>query len=161
MPENNQILSVEGQLIGMPTAGPESFSQQQLDYLKRALGVDETVLWEGAAGYSATLSESLFNFKKIKVFQETIGESQHVQEFYTSDIPTYFTIGAVYYNTVESSTYVFCSLWNITNSGVTLTSSSNGYGLNTTGNSVHIFTNNSATGKITRVIGVGRISGGN
>jgi hypothetical protein len=41
MPENNQILSVEGQLVGMPLAGPESFSQAQLDYLKRALGVDE------------------------------------------------------------------------------------------------------------------------
>ena len=38
MPENNQILSVEGQLVGMPLAGPESFSQQQLDYLKTALG---------------------------------------------------------------------------------------------------------------------------
>lgn len=161
MPENNQILSVEGQLIGMPTAGPESFTAQQLDYLKRALGVDETVLWEGTAGYSATLSESLFNFKKIKVFQETTGDSSHIQEFYTSDISTYFTIGAVYYNTVENSTYVFCSFWNITDSGVTLTSSSKGYGFNTTGNSVHIFTNNTATGKITKVIGVGRISGGN
>ena len=161
MPENNQILSVESQLVGLPLAGPVSFSPQQLDYLKRALGVDETVLWEGTAGYSATLSESLFNFKKIKVFQETTGGSTHIQEFYTSDLSTVFSIGAVYYSTSENSTYVFCSLWNITNSGVTLTSSSKGYGLNTTGNSVHIFTNNSATGKITRVIGIGRISGGN
>lgn len=39
MPENNQILSVEGQLVGMPLAGPESFSQQQLDYLRSALGL--------------------------------------------------------------------------------------------------------------------------
>ena len=50
MPENNQLLSVEGQLVGMPLAGPESFSQAQLDYLKRALGVDETVLFEGVDG---------------------------------------------------------------------------------------------------------------
>lgn len=35
----NEIMSVEGQLVGMPLAGPESFSQQQLDYLKRALGI--------------------------------------------------------------------------------------------------------------------------
>ena len=80
MPENNQILSVEGQLIGMPTAGPESFSQQQLDYLKRALGVDETVLYDGgAAGYkpgtgSATtdvlvqLSEAITNFDRIRIY---------------------------------------------------------------------------------------------
>ena len=38
MPENNQLLSVESQLVGLPLAGPESFSQHQLDYLKTALG---------------------------------------------------------------------------------------------------------------------------
>ena len=65
----NEIMSVEGQLVGMPTAGPESFSQQQLDYLKRALGVDETVLWEGTATGSNTisLSESMANFETIKI----------------------------------------------------------------------------------------------
>lgn len=76
MPENNQILSVEGQLVGMPLAGPESFSQQQLDYLKRALGVDETVLWEGTVpatagqnlNYTITLSEAITNFEIIRVF---------------------------------------------------------------------------------------------
>ena len=67
MPENNQILSVEGQLVGMPLAGPESFSQQQLDYLKRALGVDETVLWSGNEQSGCTLSESCRNFEKIIV----------------------------------------------------------------------------------------------
>ena len=36
---SNEIMSVEGQLIGMPLAGPESFSQQQLDYLRTALGL--------------------------------------------------------------------------------------------------------------------------
>ena len=69
MPENNNIMSIEGQLIGMPLAGPESFSQQQLDYLKRALGVDETVLFENGDAYtkSATLSESISNFEYIRV----------------------------------------------------------------------------------------------
>ena len=61
-------MSVEGQLVGMPLAGPESFSQQQLDYLKRALGVDETVLWEDANGSrTITLSESRENFEKIVI----------------------------------------------------------------------------------------------
>ena len=72
MPENNNIMSIEGQLIGMPLAGPESFSQQQLDYLKRALGVDETVLWSGAClkqgDGAATLSEAASNFDKIAVY---------------------------------------------------------------------------------------------
>lgn len=40
MPENNNIMSLEGQLVGMPLAGPESFSAEQLAYLKRALGFE-------------------------------------------------------------------------------------------------------------------------
>lgn len=72
MSENNNIMSLEGQLVGMPLAGPESFSQQQLDYLKRALGVDETVLFE-ETNYtygtdSVTLSEKYTNFECIKIF---------------------------------------------------------------------------------------------
>ena len=69
MPENNQLLSVESQLVGLPLAGPESFSQQQLDYLKRALGVDETVLWSGSQELTLnaeiTLSETYKNFEYI------------------------------------------------------------------------------------------------
>lgn len=67
----NEIMSVEGQLVGMPLAGPESFSQQQLDYLKRALGVDETVLWEGEgteSNFPITLSESITNFERIRFY---------------------------------------------------------------------------------------------
>lgn len=71
MSENNQMMSVEGQLVGMPLAGPESFSQQQLEYLKRALGVDETVLFESANGSmlknGITLTESRLNFERIKI----------------------------------------------------------------------------------------------
>ena len=75
MSENNQMMSVQGQLVGMPLAGPESFSQQQLEYLKRALGVDETVLYDiGTASPTQitsdtdfNLSESFLNFTKIRV----------------------------------------------------------------------------------------------
>ena len=68
---SNEIMSVEGQLVGMPMAGPESFSQQQLDYLKRALGVDETVLWEGegiVSNFPITLRESITNFERVRVY---------------------------------------------------------------------------------------------
>ena len=74
MPESNEIMSVEGQLCGIPLAGPESFSQQQLDYLKRALGVDETVLWESqdnVGHQNVTLSESKSNFERIKILIAT------------------------------------------------------------------------------------------
>ena len=69
---SNEIMSLEGQLCGIPLAGPESFSQQQLDYLKRALGVDETVLWEGTSAISSnptlTLSEDATNFKFVDIY---------------------------------------------------------------------------------------------
>ena len=69
---SNEIMSLEGQLCGIPLAGPESFSQQQLDYLKRALGVDETVLFEdtsstGTVVASVVLSESSVNFEKVEI----------------------------------------------------------------------------------------------
>ena len=71
MSQSNELMSAGAQLIGMPLAGPESFSQQQLDYLKRALGVDETVLWSGSAvDGSITLSEAMSNFNEVEVWME-------------------------------------------------------------------------------------------
>jgi len=75
----NEIMSVEGQLVGMPLAGPESFSQQQLDYLKRALGVDETVLYDGELKQVTNntpvsgnvLSETFRNFKRVLLIGHT------------------------------------------------------------------------------------------
>lgn len=72
MAENNQMMSVEGQIVGLPLAGPESFSQQQLEYLKRALGIDETVLWSGSQSLASTvnitdLPESLQNFEFVRI----------------------------------------------------------------------------------------------
>lgn len=67
---SNEIMSLEGQLCGMPLAGPESFSQQQLDYLKQALGVDETVLFQtteaDGTGGDIQLSEPITNFTQIE-----------------------------------------------------------------------------------------------
>lgn len=76
MSESNELLSAGAQLIGMPLAGPESFSEQQLTYLKRALGVDETVLWEGTLSNTTgtgTLSEATGNFERIKVYIQPTG----------------------------------------------------------------------------------------
>ena len=108
MSENNQIMSMEGQLCGIPLAGPESFSQQQLDYLKRALGVDETVLWEASSPIdvkvtSIQLSESPMNFERIKIYfgsGDTIGTGNSLlgaAEFYPAltQIAESITLSAV------------------------------------------------------------------
>lgn len=96
MAGENELASVEGQLIGMPLAGPESFSIQQLAYLKRALGLDETLLWSDtswlgtdatAGSNSGTLSEAITNFEKIRVhyarttFSSSSLPSQMVAEY--------------------------------------------------------------------------------
>ena len=68
MAEENEMGSVEGQLVGLPLAGPETFTIQQLAYLKKALGLDETLLWSGkevSEGASITLSELQTNFEYL------------------------------------------------------------------------------------------------
>ena len=84
---SNEIMSLEGQLCGIPLAGPESFSQQQLDYLKRALGVDETVLYDANGSPNQTgpwiLSEARTNFKWIDIVLgvDASGNEVKVQRF--------------------------------------------------------------------------------
>lgn len=86
MSQPNELASVEGQLVGMPLAGPESFSAEQLAYLKRALGVDETVLYDCSDNYvygtnSVTLSESYKNFEIIQL----LNSKGDVQLFYPAN----------------------------------------------------------------------------
>ena len=159
MPENNQMMSVEGQIVGMPLAGPESFSQQQLGYLKRALGVDETVLWENSNGQSGsnniTLSESISNFEYVQI------------EFANWSIERYIQILPV-----QSAGYQLSSVW-IDNSGnyyhfaheITITGTT--YSL--TKAAFHNFNSTSVTKggtaisnfKTYKVTGIHRIAGGN
>lgn len=69
MSKTNQMMSVEGQIVGMPLAGPESFSEGQIAYLKSALGVDETVLFDadGTPVLNPTLSELPTNFERLRI----------------------------------------------------------------------------------------------
>jgi hypothetical protein len=122
---------------------------------------EEVVLWADAAGaFTATLNESLFNFEKIKVFQLT--ETTYlIQEFYTSDLTgNTFTIGATY-QAASNQIYCFSSKWSITNNGVNIESTGKGYGLVGTTNGFTFYPSNVYNGKICRIIGVHRISGGN
>lgn len=167
MPENNNIMSLEGQLVGMPLAGPESFTPQQLAYLKRALGVDETVLWEGAASKgTVSLSESPMNFEYIAVYAQAKNPTG-------SDGFQYGNFGQ-FYNKILSSTlknqgafvdFVHMDGNNTTTGFTWYTLSTKWSGANTTtwtwcrselnGSSVNDWY------YLCRIVGIHRISGGN
>lgn len=154
----NEINSVAGQLIGLPLAGPESFSQQQLDYLKRALGVDETVLWTGeASGASATmsLSEAFTNFEKVRFY---IDEGNTNIPYWCSESET--NGGALYlypsYTRTNSSSALLNGMWTLQSSNDHKTLTISVAVLRTNGGTQG--TNNN---KIVKIIGIHRIAGGN
>lgn len=169
MPENNQMMSVEGQLVGMPLAGPESFSQQQLEYLKRALGVDETVLWEGTGwsvgdtGQSLTLSESPLNFKIIKVYGyrplatgSGIYSAVFSEEFDPNFLSTNSITRVMLSYTINNNGSKYIGGMGI--SGITSTSWTEDGGFHySPGGSA----SNGQFAHVHKVIGIGRISGGN
>ena len=168
MPENNQLLSVESQLVGLPLAGPESFSQAQLDYLKRALGVDETVLWEGnlyQTSVSETLSESIKNFSKVQVWVRkrngTVGTVGRNKQITVMALTFETTNGALsYVNAVDiaSGAYLQNTIYvQFPYSGTSVNLLAGTKFSNST------FSNNITTYDfvVEKIVGVGRISGGN
>ena len=153
---SNEIMSLEGQLCGIPLAGPESFSQQQLDYLKRALGVDETVLWEASAltdhTTSCNLSESVTNFEQIQVVFQTNNNNTFCCN-YTGDT-SFIPVGTVIVGNDTTVIHKYAQ-FSITNSGSTLTRQ---YCCE------HSNSNNPASSDVIwlyKVVGVHRIAGGN
>lgn len=170
MPENNQILSVEGQLVGMPTAGPESFSAQQLDYLKRALGVDETVLYNNTSGNDGdvSLSEAITNFTKIKIYYSTTrayttGNYYYGGKYAEFDVADISTTNKIWISdstgngSSANTVVVKVQSYNITDSGTkfTWTVSTQLYYNGST------FTVSSAKSFVYKVVGIHRIAGGN
>lgn len=170
MSENNQMMSVEAQLVGMPLAGPESFSQQQLAYLKRALGMDETVLYEGVNGsYTSgfTLSEPLSNFERVR-FYVYCRESATISSDTAVKIVEISTLGATgnglnfglvdqYANT--SWCLAWCLSWSTTNS-LTYTIATSRY-IGAQNNSYTNPGTNLSAPHVCKVVGIHRISGGN
>lgn len=155
MPENNQILSVEGQLIGMPLAGPESFSQQQLDYLKRALGVDETVLFNGTAAASVTCSESVSNFERIQIWMNV--NSDGTRKASIELIPGYES-EYMFYSGVASNLLHFYSGIITASSTTVAVDQGRHMWVSTGGSNV---SSESQSRNIYKVVGIHRISGGN
>lgn len=150
MSENNQMMSVEGQLCGMPLAGPESFSQQQLDYLKRALGIDETVLWSGTAiDGTITLSEALSNFNEVEVWME--GTIESTKSIFRYD-GTVGKITASFPKGGTNKNYEYLTVWSV--SGTTITF---GYTVIPALNASTVY----KEVRIVKVVGIHRIAGGN
>lgn len=166
MPENNQILSVEGQLVGMPLAGPESFSQQQLDYLKRALGVDETVLWTGtigAPGSTGVLSEAVTNFEFIEVYTEPVygGICPVVTRFATFSSGNSVRFGT--FSQDGGNSYLANYTVDFTGTSVSVARAKR-ISINHSNGSVSvtdIVTTGSYKAPITKIVGIHRIAGGN
>ena len=163
MPENNNIMSIEGQLIGMPLAGPESFSQQQLDYLKRALGVDETVLWEGTDATTFTTSEAIENFDEIHFYVNGGEGTNKVMAKavlpmgwtdYSSNLA--FSYGSPY-SLDGSLAITWTTRYSRSNNTFTFTSSYYGGG---SGSTPQANVNNNV-GHMYKVVGINRIAGGN
>ena len=163
MPENNNIMSLEGQLVGMPLAGPESFSQKQLDYLKRALGVDETVLWEGADATSFTTSEAIENFDEIHFYVNGGEGTNKVMAKavlpmgwtdYSSNLA--FSYGAPY--SIDGTLAItWTTRYSRSNNTFTFTSSYYGGGSGSTPTA----NGNNNVGHMYKVVGIHRIAGGN
>lgn len=165
MPESNEIMSVEGQLVGMPLAGPESFSQQQLDYLKRALGVDETVLWDNYTfannkAASVVMTETPFNFSQVRITfcieasDASWGTLQtQLIDMVALDSNTNqnFTLNGTVVN--GTTIIVRGSKCNFNGTSITESSTVQWYngGSSSMSNALHIY----------RIVGVGRIAGGN
>ena len=162
MPESNEIMSVSGQLVGMPLAGPESFSAQQLDYLKRALGVDETVLWENASGAnSATLSESRENFEKIVLICKDDNSRNSVLTI-MSDATEAGNTFAINVTTSTDLSYRFISC--VVTSATTLQTYGAQVSYNVSSKAVNWMSGPSSTAsyaKVYKIVGIHRIAGGN
>lgn len=163
MPENNNIMSLEGQLVGLPLAGPESFSAQQLDYLKRALGVDETVLWSNDSGVvpsnntAFNTSESPLNFKEIRVYWRPYpSHYTRYNSFDPNDGTDGFTLCQPYKGGGAIIRFPYSHM-QVSSTGLTVQSS----GAGVLSIEVNKVTAQNLEGKVYKIVGVGRIAGGN
>lgn len=159
MPESNEMMSVEGQLVGMSLAGPQSFSNEELNYLKGALDVDETVLWTNSTlSASATLSEPLTNFEFIEIYTRSADNGYQSFKYTAVEGPvnlTYF----------KGNNYPVMIMAKLTFSGNTVTVSRT-LGLAYTWGSTNIpsvarANNNDDKNILIKIVGIHRISGGN
>lgn len=156
MPENNQILSVDGQLVGMPLAGPETFTAAQVEYLKRAMGIDETVLYENSTGSgSVQVPEDISNFERLGITYKTWSDQAGLQYVEVPADQTLFTLGSDY---VPASSSVAHFYTRLTYASLTLTCARHCY---VNSGSPSTVSDGTSTFKFLKIVGIHRISGGN
>lgn len=152
MAGTNEMGSVEGQLVGLPLAGPETFTVQQLAYLKRALGVDETVLWSGDFKYgdaNITLPETIANFDRILL----VSGSTHMIHYRKAANGSFTLINAV--TSSDAKQKVAYATFSI--SGATVSYLRNRV---MQGDTAYSNVSDGET-HITQIVGIHRIAGGN
>lgn len=172
----NEIMSVEGQLVGMPLAGPESFSQQQLDYLKAAMGIDETVLFNNSdpqpiiTATDLSLSETVRNFERVKVYyKDYYGPDAPSGKLHMCSegvvVPETFGLGIPGMPTGDALTVFFdlnAIMFDSTKpTKVTVVSGTKRVGLTINGSTATFNTTTSRGIFLYKVVGIHRISGGN
>lgn len=167
MPESNEMLSVGAQLVGMPLAGPESFTAEQVEYLKKAMGLDETVLYDNPNGLllknGLVLPETLYNFERIMFYVDSCqtGGTPAIA-FVPIQIPPYNggTFALFFTNGHDlTSNFKLNWKWKLTLSGTTLTLTlSQFWGQNGTNWSQG---DNLNDARVFKIVGIHRISGGN
>lgn len=155
---SQELMSVEGQLVGMPLAGPESFSQQQLDYLKRALGVDETVLWTGSQSLASavnitTLTEEVEHFQYLELYYK--GFSTHKEQISNRIVVDSGEVATLFTPYVGGSNTLRLNFCGVSWSGKTLSIQSPAQVYIKSGAAVG-GANNNAT--LTKIVGINRIA---
>ena len=159
MPENNQILSVEGQLVGIPlqeyTAGPGIV----VDNVNKVIKVDETVLYDGSSATSVTCSEAITNFELLRVYVTPAAVTTDNQYQIVEMVPGKFGSYYILAGYVSNLFHIYGG--RIASSGGTILNTENGFHMwvpITSGGNVG---NEASNSKIVKVVGVHRISGGN
>ena len=129
------------------------------------IGADETVLCSAEGGaFSLTASESIYNFEYIYVWQAggTEDVSMRIPTKYIAKNNDFATTKT--YLDFVNQLYTFGAKYSVSNNGTVLESTGKGYGyvVNIASTTVlEKYSNNEYNGKISKVVGINRISGGN
>lgn len=139
-----------------------TFTQAQLDYLKAALGLDETELFSGTAtGQTAiNLSESILNFERVRVWirsKSDVNNPVSIVEYPISSSDTALNIFLTdrFDTTWQWITWRFT--YGITNNGTTITETSSAFGGSSSSNSWSAGAN-VHNQVVTKVVGIHRIA---
>lgn len=79
---------------------PTNLTSAQIEALKVALGIDETVLWEGTATDSCTISEAFSNFEKIRLTLDDASDHKATEVIIEPTSSTNWPVNIPYGNSI-------------------------------------------------------------